>query len=61
MTRADLARLQSLIGQTATGMLSTKGRLTGPWTALRAAGDASIAQLDAVDVTALDRSPASTT
>ena len=53
VTRADLARLQSLLGQTAGGLLSTKGRLTGPWAALRAAGDASIAQLEAVDINAL--------
>jgi len=53
LTRADLARLQSLTGLNAAGTLTTKGRLTGPWTALRAAGDASIAQLDAVDVNAL--------
>ena len=53
LTRADLARLQWLTGQTAGGTLATKGRLTGPWTALHAAGDASIAQLDAFDVNAM--------
>jgi len=53
LTRADLARLQSVIGGNAGGTLTTKGRLTGPWTALRAAGDASIAQLDAAEINAL--------
>jgi len=53
VTRADLGTLQSLIGQSASGTLSTTGRMTGPWTALRAAGDASIAQLEAQDINAL--------
>jgi autotransporter translocation and assembly factor TamB len=53
LTRAELAQLQSVIGQTASGTLSTKGQLTGPWTALRAAGDASVAQLKAFDLDAL--------
>jgi len=51
--RADLAQLQPLIGQTATGTIATKGRVTGPWTALHATGDGSIAQLDGFDVNAL--------
>jgi autotransporter translocation and assembly factor TamB len=53
VTRAELASLQSLVGRTASGTLSTTGRLSGPWTALRAAGDASIAQLEAQDVSVL--------
>ena len=53
IARADLAQLQWLTGQTAAGTVATKGRLTGPWTALHAAGDASITQLDAFDVNAL--------
>ena len=53
LTRADLAQLQWLTGQQAAGTLTTRGRLTGPWSALRAAGDASIAQLDALDLNAL--------
>lgn len=53
LTRADLAQLQWLTGQEAAGTLATKGRLTGPWSALHAAGDASIAQLDALDLNAL--------
>lgn len=56
LLRADLAQLQSLIGQAASGTLATKGRLTGPWTALRAAGDASVAQLDAYEIGALSMS-----
>ena len=53
LTRVELGQLESLIGRTAGGTLSTKGRLTGPWTALHAAGDASIAQLNASSVDAL--------
>jgi autotransporter translocation and assembly factor TamB len=53
LTRADLARLQPLIGGNAGGTLAAKGRLTGPWTALRAAGDGSIAQLDAAEINVL--------
>ena len=53
LVRADLARLQWLTGQTASGALATKGRLTGPWTALHAAGDASVTQLDAFEINAL--------
>ena len=53
MTRADLARLGALIGQDGRRHVSTKGRLTGPYTALRAAGDATLNQLEGFDVTAL--------
>jgi autotransporter translocation and assembly factor TamB len=53
VTRADLAQLESLIGRQAGGTLSTKGRLSGPLTALRAVGDGSIAHLDAFQVEAL--------
>jgi hypothetical protein len=53
LVRADLEQLQSLVGQAAHGTLATKGRLAGPWTALHAVGDASVAQLDAFDVAAL--------
>jgi hypothetical protein len=56
LVRADCAQLQPWIGQTMSGVLATKGRLTGPWTALRAAGDASVTQLDAFDVHALTMS-----
>jgi hypothetical protein len=51
--RADLAQLKSVIGQDAAGVVSTTGRLTGPWTALRLAGDASAGQLSAFGVDAL--------
>jgi autotransporter translocation and assembly factor TamB len=53
VTRADLAQLESLIGRRAGGTLSTKGRLTGPLSALHAVGDGAIAQLDAFDLQAL--------
>ncbi|HMB79398.1 MAG TPA: translocation/assembly module TamB domain-containing protein, partial [Vicinamibacterales bacterium] len=53
LTRADLAELSWLTGQDVNGTVVTKGRLTGPWTALRAAGDASVVKLDAFDVSAL--------
>jgi hypothetical protein len=53
LTRADLAQLPWLTGQTAAGTLATKGHLAGPWTALHATGDASVARLDAFDVRAL--------
>lgn len=52
-TRVDLARVQAQTGRQMAGALSTKGRLTGPFTALRAAGDATVNQLDAFDVNAL--------
>ena len=53
VTRADLAQLSSLIGRQAGGTFSTKGRLSGPQSALRAVGEGSIAQLDAFQVEAL--------
>jgi len=53
IARADLSALKPLTGQDAAGMLSTKGRLTGPSNALHAVGDATINQLDAFSVTAL--------
>ena len=53
LTRADLSQLPWLTGEAAGGTLATKGRLTGPWSALHAEGDASIAQLDAFDINAL--------
>jgi autotransporter translocation and assembly factor TamB len=56
VTRAELAPLEWLIGQQAGGTLATKGRLTGPASALHAVGDASVAHLDAYDVSALTAS-----
>ena len=53
LTRADLTQLQWLTGQSAAGTLATNGRLTGPWTALRATGDAAVTRLDAFDLNAL--------
>ena len=51
--RAELAQLQPLTGQNAGGTLATKGQLTGPWTSLRVAGEASVTQLDALEISAL--------
>ncbi|MCU1385567.1 MAG: hypothetical protein JWL71_4264, partial [Acidobacteria bacterium] len=53
VTRADLAQLQWLTGQTAAGTIATKGRIDGPWSLLHAAGDGSIRQLDAFGVQAV--------
>jgi autotransporter translocation and assembly factor TamB len=49
----DLAQLRTLTGQTARGIAATKGRLTGPYSALRLAGTASVDQLNASGVDAL--------
>jgi autotransporter translocation and assembly factor TamB len=53
ITRGDLAQLRALIGQEVAGSISTKGRITGPYTAMRAAGDATLNQFQGFDVTAL--------
>ncbi len=53
IARADLGALKPVTGQDASGMLSTKGRVTGPSNALHAVGDATINQLDAFSVKAL--------
>jgi autotransporter translocation and assembly factor TamB len=53
VARADLAQLEWLTGRTAAGTLATKGRLTGPWTALRAAGDATVTHLEAFEINTL--------
>ena len=53
IARADLAQLKSITGQDAAGTLTTKGRVTGPFSALRAAGDGSVNQLDAFTISAL--------
>lgn len=50
---ADLAQLKPVTGQDVAGLISTKGRLTGPWTALRLTGDASAGHLAAFGVDAL--------
>jgi translocation-and-assembly-module (TAM) inner membrane subunit TamB-like protein len=48
--RADLAELRSGNGQ---AVVATKGRVTGPYSALHAVGDATITQLDAFNISAL--------
>jgi len=53
VTEADLSKLQALTGREAVGVVSTKGRVTGPWETLHFVGDGSIRQLDAFQVTAL--------
>jgi hypothetical protein len=50
ISAADLARLAPLTGVEAAGSVATKGRLSGPWASLRAAGSGTIAQLDAFNV-----------
>jgi autotransporter translocation and assembly factor TamB len=56
VTRADLGQLQAITGRSASGLASTSGRVTGPWSALQATGDGAVAQLDAFGVTALEAS-----
>ena len=53
ITRADLAQLRSTTGGDMEGTVATKGRLTGPASALHAVGDATIASVNAPDVSAL--------
>jgi autotransporter translocation and assembly factor TamB len=53
ITRADLSKLEAVIGAAAAGTVATKGRMTGPWSALAIAGEGSVAQLDAFQVKAL--------
>jgi autotransporter translocation and assembly factor TamB len=53
LTRVDLGRLKDLHGQDVHGVLATKGRLTGPWSAMHLAGTGTISQLDAFDASAL--------
>ena len=53
VTRANLAELRTVTNQDAAGVVSTRGRLTGPSDALHAVGEATIAQLNAFNVTAL--------
>ncbi len=56
LARADLGQLQSLLGTGVAGIVTTTGRITGTWSALRATGDGSVAHLDAFDVAALTMS-----
>ena len=53
ITRADLAALRPIVGGSATGLATTKGRWTGPMAAPRFAGDGTISNLDAFGITAL--------
>ena len=53
ITRADLHELRSITRQEAAGSVSSKGHVSGPSSALHATGEASVNQLDALDVTAL--------
>jgi autotransporter translocation and assembly factor TamB len=53
ISRASLDQLRSLTGLDLAGDVSTKGTVTGPFTALRAAGDATINHLKALEVSAL--------
>jgi autotransporter translocation and assembly factor TamB len=53
LTHVDLSSLQALTGIAARGALTTKGRLTGPFSALRAVGDATVDELAAADLSAL--------
>ena len=51
--RADLARLDTLIGSGVSGLFSSKGRLTGPIDRPRLRGDGTVADLKAPDFEAL--------
>src|SRR6185436_19010244 len=50
ITRLDLSKARDLTGFDASGIAVTKGRLTGPPDALRAAGEATITDLKTSDV-----------
>src|SRR5205814_1255959 len=53
VTRADLAQFQSTTGGDLEGVVATKGRLTGPSSALHAVGDATLTRVNAPEVSAL--------
>ena len=52
ITRLDLSKARDLTGFEASGIAVTKGRLTGPPDAMRAAGDATITDLSTSDLRA---------
>jgi len=52
ITRLDLSKARELTGLEASGIAVTKGRLTGPPDAMRAAGEATITDLSASDLRA---------
>jgi len=54
LSQVDLARVRSLTGLELSGMLSTKGRVSGPPDGLHAVGDASVREFDGYSVHALD-------
>ena len=56
ITRMDLAQLHDLHTYDLRGIVSTKGRVTGPSTALHFAGEALATNVDAFDVSALTAS-----
>jgi hypothetical protein len=53
VTRADLAALRPVVGGSAAGLAITKGRLTGPTSAWRFAGDGTVSNLDVFGLSAL--------
>ncbi len=53
VTRLDLEQLRDLHGRDLRGTIATKGRLTGPASALHLVGDASLRDINAFDVSAL--------
>ena len=53
VTRADLEVLRPLLGGSAAGSASTKGRLTGTQAATRATGDGTASNLNAFGISAL--------
>jgi autotransporter translocation and assembly factor TamB len=53
ITRADLARVSDWLRRPVQGELSTVGRLTGPTTALRVAGEATVTRFEVADLRAL--------
>ena len=53
ITRLDLGQLRDIHGYDIRGRVSTKGRLTGPSTALHLTGDASATDVGALDASAL--------
>jgi autotransporter translocation and assembly factor TamB len=53
VSQADLAALEPLLGRAARGLASTAGRLTGSTSTLRAAGNATVSDLDAFGLNAL--------
>lgn len=53
LTRVDLGALRNLHHQDVEGMLASKGRVTGPSSSLRLVGHATLAPVNAFDVSAL--------